>query len=228
MSEQKRNSGTAHSITARTIREFSAPPAVRGYDRGAVDAFLSDVADSYEHALNVLATYERRVLELETVTQQSAPPRADEAGGDGALNSEALHRELQYYREREHAVAAALVVAQQAASEIRSKAEQEAEEIRTATATALDGLHTAAQEEADRIVSEARLRAKKIDDEASADRSAFERELERLRSLKEATRQDLSEFLTQALSGLQETGDDDRAAWSGAQDEKETDRTPER
>jgi DivIVA domain-containing protein len=226
MSEQKQHAEAAPSITPRTIREFTAPVVLRGYDRDSVDEFLQDVATLYEHALNDVVRLERRVIELETFPDQTLPAWADKDGGDGATSTEVLRRELQTYREREHAVAAALVIAQQAASELRSNAEKEAEAIRLAAATDVDGVRAAAQEEAHRIVLEARQQAQKVDEEASAEQSRLERELERLRSLTQATRQDLSEFLKQALSGLQD-GDDDRAFSLGAPEAEEVERPAE-
>jgi cell division septum initiation protein DivIVA len=221
MSEGKgRPAGAARSISPRTIREFTAPAVIRGYDRDVVDGFLKEVATTYERAVNDLAALERRVRELETAADQSVPPWVDIDDGDGPTGVDALKRELQTYREREHAVAAALVVAQKGANDLRAEAEKDAERIRMAVAADVEELRSAAKEEAESIVVEARLQAKKIEEEASADRSAFERELERLRLLKEATRQDLSEFLTQALRGLQEPGNDDRAFPSGATDEQ--------
>ena len=189
MSEDRRHAGAAAgSITPDTIREFTPPTAVRGYDRDTVDGFLREVAAKFELAVNDVAVLERRVLELETVS------------------------------DREHAVGAALVVAQQTAGELRSKAEKDAEAIRMAAeairmaaAADAESLRATAKKEADSIVLEARREAKKIDEEAAAKRLAFEREPERLRSLREATRQDLSDFLTQALNGLQEPGEDHRA-----------------
>jgi DivIVA domain-containing protein len=220
MSEEKwRAGGTTRSITPQRIRAFTAPVVRRGYDREAVDGFLNEVAATYEVTAHDLATIEQRMLELETASDQSAAPWPDD--GDGATGMEALQRELRTYREREHAVAAALVVAQQAASELRSKAEKEADAIRTAAAADVETLRSAANEEAESIVLEARLQTRKIEEDASSERTAFEREVERLRSLKEATRQDLSEFLTQALRGLQEPGDDDRPLSREAKEEKE-------
>jgi DivIVA domain-containing protein len=228
MSEGKGRAGAAaDSITPHTIREFTPPTELRGYDRDTVDGFLKEVAAMYELAVNDVAVLEQRVLELETVSDGSAPPWADVGDGDGATDVEALQRELRTYREREHAVATALVVAQQAASELGSKAKKDAEAIRMAAAADVESLRATAKKEADSIILEARRQAKKIDEEAASERSAFERELERLRSLTEATRQDLSDFLTQALSGLQEPGEDDRAFSSGAKDEKEAEKTPE-
>jgi DivIVA domain-containing protein len=219
MSDEKlRAGGTTRSITPQRIRAFTAPVVRRGYDRDAVDGFLNEVAATYEVTVQNLATTERRMLELEAASDQSAAPWPDR---DGATGMEALQRELRTYRERELAVAAALVVAQQAASELRSKAEKEVEAIRTAAAADVEALRSAAKEEAESIVLEARLQTRKIEEEASSERTAYEREVERLRSLKEATRQDLSEFLTQALRGLQEPGDDDGPLKLEAKEEKE-------
>ncbi len=201
MSEEKWRAGaTTRSITPHTIRAFTAPVVRRGYDRDAVNGFLDEVATAYEITVQDLATTERRMLELETASDQSA---AAFDAADDATGTEALLRELRAYREREHAVAAALVVAQQAASELRSKAERDADAIRTAAAADVEALRSAAKEE------------------ALSELSTFERELQRLRSLKEATRQDLSELLTQALRGLQEPGDADRALTRDEVEEKE-------
>jgi cell division septum initiation protein DivIVA len=220
MSEEKWRAGAAtRSITPHKIRAFTAPVVRRGYDRDVVNGFLGEVATEYEITVHDLATTERRLLELETASDESAEAWPD--AGDGGTGTEALQRELRTYREREHAVAAALVVAQQAASEVRSKAEKDADAIRTAAAADVEALRSAAKEEADSIILEARQQVRKIEEEASSERSTFERDLERLRSLREATRQDLSEFLTQALRGLQEPGEEDRPLTRGEVEEKE-------
>jgi DivIVA domain-containing protein len=216
--EQRRGEATSRSITPRAVREFTAPAALRGYDRDAVDEFLKEVAVSYEVALEDLDTLERRLLELESLSDESEPFWADET--DDATSVEVLRRELRTYREREHAVGAALVVAQKTASELRSTAEKEAEAIRMTTAEESESLRSAAREEADSIMLEAHREAKKVEEEASSECSVFEEELDRLRSLKEATRQDLSEFLSQALRGLEESGGDDRGSVSEARQEK--------
>ena len=215
MSEEQRREEVARlSVSPRDVREFTAPAAIRGYDRDTVDDFLKEVAASYEVVHDDLERLERRLLELESVSDESDPSWADET--DDATSVEALRRELRRYREREHAIGAALLVAQKAASELHSSAEQEVEALRRAAAEESERQRLAAKEDAERIVVDARLQAKKIEEEASSERSVFEEELDRLRSLKEATRQDLSEFLAQALRGLE----DDEAAASAAKTEK--------
>ena len=218
MSEEYRPGGaTSRSVSPRTVREFTAPAVIRGYDRDAVDNFMKEVAVSYEIAVRDLDALQRRLHELESYSDESAP-WADET--DDATSVEILRREIRKYREREHAVGAAFVSAQKTANELRSKAEREAEAIRAGIDDELEGLRSAAREEAERIVLEARVQAKKIEEEAANERSVFEQELDRLRSLKEATRQDLSEFLAQALHGLEESVGDDRAQASEAKNEK--------
>jgi cell division initiation protein len=212
--EQRREEGVTGFVSPRTVREFTAPAAIRGYDRDTVDEFLEDVAISYEFALKDLKALERRIVDLESVSDESEPSWADET--DSATSIEALRRELRTYREREHAVGGALLVAQKAATELRSSAEKEAEGIRAAAAEEIEALRMAAREEAESIVRDARLQAKEIEKEASSERSVFEEELDRLRSLKEAARQDLSEFLAQALRGLEQSGPDDQALASAA------------
>jgi DivIVA domain-containing protein len=216
--EQRREESTSRSVSPRTVREFTAPAAIRGYDRDTVDDFLKEVAASYEGALREIETLQRRLAEVQRASDESDPSWADET--DGATNIEALRRELRRYREREHAVGAALVVAQKSAAALRSKAAKEAEALRSAAAEVLEHQRDAAKEEAARIVADARVQAKKIEEEASAERSVFEEELNRLRSLKEATRQDLSQFLTQALRGLDQSASDDQASVSAAKKEK--------
>ena len=188
-----------------TLPEFTAPTAFRGYDRDAVDEFLQTVTAKYEGVVNELAVLQRRVLELESVTGESAPSWADET--DDGTSVETLRRELRMYREREHAVGAALIVAQKTASEVLSNAERDLEELRAAVSQEIEGMRDAAQEEAGSIVYEAHREAQKIEAEVSSERSLVEQELDRLRSLKDATRQDLSEFLAQALHGLESSSD---------------------
>jgi DivIVA domain-containing protein len=218
--EQRPQEPTSRSVSPRTVREFTAPAAIRGYDRDTVDDFLKEVAASYEVTLRDLETLRRRLVDLERVSDESDPSWADET--DDATSREALRRELRTYREREHAVGAALLVAQKAAAQVRSRAEKEAEALRSAAAEELERQRVAAKEEAERIILDARVQAKKIEEEASSERSVFEAELERLRSLKEATRQDLSEFLAQALRGLEESAPEDQVPASAAKKEKKT------
>ena len=225
MSEEQRREETASpSVSPRDVREFTAPSAMRGYDRDTVDGFLKEVAASYEGVVEELETLERRLLELESVSDENEPSWADET--DEATSIEALRRELRAYREREHAVGAALVVAQKATTELRSKAEEEVEALRSAAAKELERQRVAVKEDAERIVNDARLQALKIEEEASSERSVFEEELDRLRSLKEATRQDLSEFLAQALHGLEESGPDNQAVVSAAKKETKAQQSP--
>jgi cell division septum initiation protein DivIVA len=208
--EQRRGDPTTRSVSPRTVREFTAPAAIRGYHRDTVDDFLKEVAGSYEATLRELETLRRRLLEVERVSDESDPAWADETDDDTSI--EVLRRELRKYREREHAVGAALVVAQRAAKELRWGAERELKALRK------EAVETA-QEDAERIVLEAHVRAKKIEVEAASERSVFEAELDRLRTLKEAAEQDLSQFLAQALRGLEESGPADQALPAAARNE---------
>ena len=205
--EQRGGDPTTRSVSARTVREFTAPAAIRGYDRDTVDDFLKEVAASYEGTLRELEALRRRLLEVERVSDESDPSWADETDDDTSI--EALRLELRKYREREHAVGAALVVAERAAKELRWSAEREVKALRKEAEQEAERQRSAATEEAERIVLEARVQAKKIEEEAASERSAFEAELNRLRALKEATQDDLSQFLAQALRGLEESGPDD-------------------
>lgn len=216
--EQRREEVASLSVSPRDVREFTGPASIRGYDRDTVDDFLERVAASYEGALEEVETLERRLLELEDVSDEPEPSWADET--DDATSIEALRRELRRYRQREHAVGAALVAAQKAATELRSQTEQELEALRREAAEDVERQRIAAKEEAERIVLDARMQANKIEEEASSERTVFEEELNRLRSLKEATRQDLSQFLAQALRGLDESGPDAQALVSAAEKEK--------
>jgi DivIVA domain-containing protein len=207
-------------VSPRTVREFTAPAAIRGYDRDTVDDFLKEVAASYEATLRELETLRRRLLEVERVSDESDPSWADETDDDTSI--EALRRELRKYREREHAVGAALVVAQRAAKELHWSAERELKSLRKEAVEEVERERIAAREDAERIILEAHVQAKKIEEEAASERSVFEAELDRLRALKESTQQDLSEFLTQALNGLEQSGPADQSLPAAARDEANT------
>jgi DivIVA domain-containing protein len=218
MWEQRQADPTSRFVSPRTVREFTAPAAIRGYDRDTVDDFLKEVAASYEGTLRDLDTLRRRLHEVERVSDESDPAWADETNDDTSI--EALRYELRKYREREHAVGAALVVAQRAAKELSSSTERELKARRKEAEKEVERQRIAAKQDAERIVREARAQAKKIEEEAASERTVFEAELDRLRALKEATQQDLSQFLAQALRGLEESGADDQGPSAAARNDQ--------
>ena len=211
--EQRRAESTSGSITPRAVREFTPPGALRGYDRDTVDAFLKEVAQVYELAVQERYELKRRVQELESLLDESGTSWADETHDDTSVD--VLRYELRKYREREHGVGAAILTAEKTAAELRVQAEKDVEVMRKGALEEIERMRSAAAEEAEKIIFQAHRDAKRIDEEASAERTAFEQELERLRSLRDTTRQDLSEFLSSALRGLEETGDRRREAEAG-------------
>jgi cell division initiation protein len=223
MREQRRADTTTRLVSPRAVREFTAPAAIRGYDRDTVDDFLKEVAASYEATLRDLETLRQRLVEVERVADESDPAWADDS--DNNTSIEALRRELRKYREREHAVGGALVYAQKSANELRSTAERELKALRKEAAEEGERQRIAAKEDADRIVLEAHAQAKKVEEEAASERSVLEAELDRLRALKKATQQDLSQFLTQAIRGLEESRPDDQGPTAAARNDERAQRS---
>jgi cell division septum initiation protein DivIVA len=188
------------------IRNFAPPTVLVGYDRKTVDGFLKGLAARYEQAVDESASLRRRVQELETNLSDAQAVSSD---GDRAAQALALEEELATFRQREHAIGAALLVAEEAAARILAEADRDVEDIRTAANDDADGVRTKAQEEASRLVSDARTLAEQIEQDATAKRLAHEQELERLKTLHETTREDLATFLLEALHRLREPGEGD-------------------
>jgi DivIVA domain-containing protein len=237
VSEQKGESLSASTITSMAIRNFDPPKVLRGYDPERVDAFLKEVANRFESAVNEIVALQRRLREFEVRPGTTDTPADPDFYSDLAATIGGLELELESFRQREEAVGAALVAAQQSAAEIRAAAEGEIEALRTKAQEEADQLVSEArvlaqgiaddastqrsiieeeraavlseaQKEGDRLVSEARLAAQQIEDDASTRRSTYEEELERLRLLHETTRQDLSNFLLESLQRLTEPADE--------------------
>jgi DivIVA domain-containing protein len=196
---------SAETLTPMAIRNFAPPTALAGYDRKTVDAFLKELASRYEHAVDEGASLRRRVQALETSLSDAQAVSSD---GDLTAQASALEEELASFRQREHAIGAALLVAEEVAARIRAEAERDVEAIRTAANDHADGVRTKAKEEANRLVSDARTLTEQIEQDATAKRLAYEQELERLKTLHETTREDLATFLLEALHRLREPAED--------------------
>ena len=196
---------SAETLTPMAIRNFAPPTALAGYDRKTVDAFLKELAARYEHAVDESASLRRRVHALETSLSDAQPVSSD---GDLAAHASALEEELASLRQREQAIGAALLVAEEAAAGIRSQAERDAGAIRATANDLAEDVLTKAQQEANRLVSDARTLAEQIEQDSTAKRLAHEQELERLKTLHETTREDLATFLLEALHRLREPAED--------------------
>ena len=188
------------------IRNFAPPTALAGYDRKTVDAFLKEFATRYEQAVAEGNSLRRRVRELETSPNDAPVVSSDD---DLAAEASALREELASLRQREQAIGAALVVAEEAAARIRAGAERDVEAIRTTANEHAEALLAKSQEEASRLVSDARELAEQVEQDATAKRFTYEQELRRLKTLHEATREELATFLREALHRLREPGEDD-------------------
>jgi DivIVA domain-containing protein len=203
---EKGQSISAATLTPMAIRNFAPPTALAGYDRKTVDAFLKELAARYEQAVAEGDSLRRQVQALET-SQSNAPTVSTD--GDLAAQASALVEELASFRQREHAIGAALVVAEVAAERIRAEARLDAEAIRTTANDDAEGVRTKAQAEANRLVSDAREFAEQVEQDATAKRVTYEQKLERLKTLHETTREDLATFLLEVLHGLRQPGEDD-------------------
>jgi len=188
------------------IRNFAPPTAIAGYDRKAVDAFLKEFATRYEQAVEEGNSLRRRVQELEKSLSDAQAVSSD---SDLAAQVSALAEELASFRQREQAIGAALLVAEEAAAGIRAKAERDVEAIRTTANDHAEAIRAKSQEEANRLVSDARKLAEQVEQDATAKRFTYEQELERLKTLQETTREDLATFLLEALHRLREPGKDE-------------------
>ena len=188
------------------IRNFAPPTALAGYDRKTVDAFLKEVAARYEHAVEESNSLRRQVQALEKSRSDAQTVSPD---GDLAAHASALEEELASLRQREQAIGAALLVAEEAAARIRAEAERDVEATRTTANEHAEAVRAKSQEEANKLVSDARKLAEQIEQDATANRSEHEQELERLKTLHETTREDLATFLLEALHRLREPGEDD-------------------
>jgi cell division septum initiation protein DivIVA len=142
---------------AERSEPFARPPVLgssfRGYDRAQTDGFLQRLEDSF-HKL----TSERDALRT----------KAEEAERRAA----SLETELAQHRERQQAVADALITAQSLANEVRAAAEQEVADDRREAATAKgEALQEAAeirakaQQEAAELLRDARTRADRLIDD---------------------------------------------------------------
>jgi len=202
---EKGQSISAATITPMAIRNFAPPTALAGYDRKAVDAFLKEFATRYEQAVAEGDSLRRRVRELEAGLNDAHTVSSD---GDLSAEAAALREELASLRQREQAIGAALVFAEEAAARIRAEAERDVEAIRTTANEDAEALRARSQEEASRLVSDARKLAEQVEQDATAKRFTYERELERLKTLHEATREGLATFLLEALHRLREPDED--------------------
>jgi DivIVA domain-containing protein len=98
------------------IRNFDPPKVLRGYDPERVDAFLKEVANRFEAAVEEIAALQRRLQVEEAHPSTTEAPGHPDPDGDLGATIGALELELERFRLREEAVGAALVVAQQSAA----------------------------------------------------------------------------------------------------------------
>jgi DivIVA domain-containing protein len=156
-------------VQARDIEAKSFPIGRRGYEKGAVDAFLAEVANEF------------RTLEEQA---GSAPPSAPGAPTFENLGS---------------LVTTILATAAAAADEMKAAAEKEIEATRRALAEELDNadqMRGAAQEEAAAILTAAREEAERIQQEALQHAAAVDQEAnERATALERTTVANLEAML---------------------------------
>jgi DivIVA domain-containing protein len=163
---------TERRPVASEIGDVSFPASVRGYDRGAVDAYVSRVQDLFaelevsrspeaavKHALGEVGNQTKRILEQAGETAEQITAAAREKADDSIARAE-----------QEAASLAAAASAEAAEIVARSKAEAEATLTRTRKEAAEHLQSTRAEAAAVREEAEARLR------ELSADTETIRRE----------------------------------------------------
>jgi cell division initiation protein len=158
------------------IRRFKPPVREQGYDCGVVDDFVLLVADHYERVL----------AELNSVQRESA--QAEQSLGD--------------LEQREQLIGETLLIAQQTAQEVRASAEQDAEAIRAQTQAAADEVKAVATAEAAARLEETESRMAQLEADAAKSRATHAEEMRRLRSLADAARSEIVDFLHEALGRL--------------------------
>ena len=145
-------------ITPLDMRQQRFKPAMRGYDRTEVVAFLTEAADDYEQAMREI----------------------DRLRGD-LMRMEAL---LAEHREREHNLRDTLLTAQRLSGELKENAQTEAKLIIREAQGRADMLLQKAQvrlEELDHDVNEMRLRRRDAEGSVEATIQALYRALEFIR-----------------------------------------------
>ncbi len=167
--EQRRLRGTLGRVRrwhveAREIEAKSFPIGRRGYEKEAVDAYLSEVATAF-----------RRLKEQATaaVEAQAAPPPPVTFDNVGSQVSAILATAAAAAEEMKAA-------AEKEAEEIRAAASQETEAARQALAERLaqsDQITTSAQEEAAAVLAAARVEAERLEQDARQRVEALEREV---------------------------------------------------
>ena len=150
-------------ITPMDMRQQRFKPAMRGYDKTDVVAFLTEAADDYEHAMREI----------------------DRLRGD-LMRMEAL---LAEHRQRESNLRDTLLTAQRLAGEVKEAAQNEAKLIIREAQGRADLLLQKAQsrlEELDRDINELKLRRRGAEGSLEASIQALYRALEFIRDQDEA------------------------------------------
>jgi cell division initiation protein len=145
-------------ITPLDMRQQRFKPAMRGYDRTEVVAFLTEAADDYEHAMREIDRLRSDLMRMEAL--------------------------LAEHREREHNLRDTLMTAQRLSDEIKEHAQTEAKLIVREAQGRADMLLQKAQgrlEELDHDVNELKLRRRDAEGSVEATIQALYRALEFMR-----------------------------------------------
>jgi cell division initiation protein len=147
------------------VRRKEFKNSLRGYDANQVDDFLDAVADEFERSY----TENSRMRE----------------------EISSLRERLQQFEELEGSIRAALVHAEQAASDLRRTATQEAEDLRLSANREAEHLRKSAAQEAEFTIREAKTRSHRMLSDTSARAERIQQSYE---AMQEAKRSFLNDF----------------------------------
>jgi colicin import membrane protein len=188
ISAHQGDKATTQDTTEAGQHNGQGPPAFRvvrrGYDRGEVDAYFSQLAARLNQAVDQYASAERARAELqdEVTSLQKRAPSFEQLGGEAATLLQEAGRSAEQLVEN----------ARGRADTIIEKAHQQAEQLR-AEVTA----------EAQRVLEQAREVADQIRAEVEAERAAVVRETDQVREFRDGLLDDLGRVHGE-ISGLLE------------------------
>jgi cell division septum initiation protein DivIVA len=153
--------------TLKSMREIQFPAAMRGYERTAVDRYVTEVnrviaeleissspEAAVRHALDEVSEETRELLQRAHTTAEEITARSRSKADDRVQQAEAEAQELRVAAARE--VAELRESAQRELAELREATNHEMAELREATSREAQQLRASAQREADEVRSSAR------------------------------------------------------------------------
>ncbi len=192
--------------TVPPVAEF--PTSLRGYDRDAVDSYMTDLRQRLMAAEETIERLNDDLAAERSRIGGSPAEMAVQPIADQLAELEEARRRIREFEENERFVQRALIVAQKAADEVRVQAEQEAAEVLQGARAEADGIEAelggkraAAEAEAEQVRTQALEEAEVV----LADARARVEEVARQAEQKAAARLEaLRDQAAQAETGLQE------------------------